>query len=349
MITLVVAAVPIGLYAFDDDDDDKGSDKRFSFAAIGDQPYDPTFSDGAGLHQSYPAPAYERLIADINKAEVSFTVHAGDIKAGNTLCEDNVYTQNKVYFNTFKKPLIYTPGDNEWTDCHRNNNGGIDPIGRLALIRSTFFSTNKSLGKDTLNLTRQAGYPENARWVYGPIVFVTINQPGSNNNHQRNVTASNAAIYGTPAAITDNEAEYTARRDANIVWLNAAFTVAAASSKIKGVVIIAQANPFERFLEGGQGYTDSGYKEFITTVRGYAQTSGKRILYIGGDTHYFRVDKPLTATYPSPTVLTPGGARIVSFTRHEVFAQADVHWTRISVDSKDADLFSFTPMVVPGN
>ena len=35
--------------------------------------------------------------------------------------------------------MIYVPGDNEWTDCHRANNGGYDPLERLAFLRAMFY------------------------------------------------------------------------------------------------------------------------------------------------------------------------------------------------------------------
>src|SRR5262245_5577115 len=81
--------------------------QQFSFAAIGDAPYEPVASG----RQVYPAPGYERLIAHINSdPSVEFSVHIGDIKAGTTLCEDNVYLANFTYFNTFLNPVIFTPG-----------------------------------------------------------------------------------------------------------------------------------------------------------------------------------------------------------------------------------------------
>src|SRR5690242_2686945 len=65
----------------------------YSFALIGDQPYIPTVTISGVAHQSYPAPKYINLINDINAdASVRFTVHIGDIKAGNTVCEDAVYS-----------------------------------------------------------------------------------------------------------------------------------------------------------------------------------------------------------------------------------------------------------------
>src|SRR5262245_47721046 len=116
----------------------------FDFAVIGDMPYSPVTGTDPNIVQVYPSPTYNRVIANINESKdlngnlkVQFVVHIGDIKAGNTRCDDNVYSENLSLFNTFQMPVIYTPGDNEWTDCHRVNNGGFDPLGRLSLLRST--------------------------------------------------------------------------------------------------------------------------------------------------------------------------------------------------------------------
>jgi hypothetical protein len=90
-------------------------------------------------------------------------------QAGNTLCEDNVYANNFVYFNFVPNPVIFTPGDNEWTDCHRANNGSIDPLERLGLIRTLFFDGNKSLGQNPIPLFKdRPPYVENSIWRQRP-------------------------------------------------------------------------------------------------------------------------------------------------------------------------------------
>jgi hypothetical protein len=310
--------------------------QRFSFAAIGDMPYAPVNGD----RQVYPSAPYERVIQSINnEGRVRFTVHIGDIKAGTTRCEDEIYQKNLEYFETFRRPLIFTPGDNEWTDCHRENNGIFNPIERLQYLRSVFYSAPKSLGRRKLDIEQQADYPENFIWTWGPVVFVSINQPGSNNNRGRT-----SGEYPDAA-----DSEYTARNAANMAWLDKAFDLAK-DDKIKGVVILAQANPFERFLEVvTPPYPTSGYIDFISKVRTQTQALRKQVLYIGGDTHYYRVDKPLTTTFPAPNVTTPGGTRIMNFTRLEVYGQNDVHWVRVDVDSQNPDLFIFRPVTVAGN
>src|SRR5262249_27744549 len=141
---------------------------------------------------------------------------------------------------------------------------------------------------------------------YGNIVFVTINQPGSNNNHQRNIAAS------SPAPTDLNETEYTARNTANIAWLNAAFDAAVADSGTKAIVIMQQANVFERFLEGGQGYTESGYAGFVSALRTRTIDFGKPVILVGGDTHTVRIDKPLM-TILTTSAITPTGPLVVSY------------------------------------
>ena len=67
------------------------------------------------------------LIADMNANDLEFTVHDGDLKAGNstpgsatpTTCADALYLQGLAYFNALKAPAVFTPGDNDWTDCDR--------------------------------------------------------------------------------------------------------------------------------------------------------------------------------------------------------------------------------------
>ncbi|HAV77854.1 MAG TPA: hypothetical protein DCX53_10945 [Anaerolineae bacterium] len=304
----------------------------FSFAAIGDVPYLPT----SGGRQVYPATEYESVIAHINEDEdIEFSIHIGDIKGGSTLCEDAVYSTNLEYFNSFVNPLIFTPGDNEWTDCHRANNGSMDPLDRLSLIRNLFYDKhNKSLGQNTITLkSDQKPYVENAAWTVKPAMFITLHQPGSNNNLNR-----------TP----DMDLEYAARNASNMAFLEKMLKQAEHQPHIRLVVIASQANPFERFLESGQGYTESGYADFIVILRAFvADNPDVNVLYIGGDTHLYRVDQPLTDVYPSPAQLTPAGTSYPNFTRLEVFGAGSAlsQWAKVSVNPDGT--FSISPQLVP--
>ena len=88
------------------------------------------------------------LIADMNSQNLVFTAHDGDLKAGNgtpgsvtpTTCSDALYTQGLGYFNALKAPAVFTPGDNDWTDCDRPSNGGFASRERLDHQRQVFFT-----------------------------------------------------------------------------------------------------------------------------------------------------------------------------------------------------------------
>lgn len=94
---------------------------RFDFALIGDQQYD------AESDAKFP-----RLMADIDRADADFVVHLGDFKAGVTMpCEDELYRSRRRLCDASRHPFVYTPGDNDWTDCHNAKAGGYVPEERL--------------------------------------------------------------------------------------------------------------------------------------------------------------------------------------------------------------------------
>src|SRR5207302_5968665 len=145
-----------------------------SFGLWGDMPY---AKKGDG-------PKIPALIADMNRDHLVYTAFDGDIKDGSSLCTDDQYTAAIDRFNQFQAPTVYVPGDNEWTDCHRLNNGGYNGIERLGHIRRVMFASPDSFGRRTMPLAHQ-GQPgqasvENTRWSAGDAVFVGLNVPGSN-------------------------------------------------------------------------------------------------------------------------------------------------------------------------
>ena len=145
--------------------------EAFTFAIIGDAPY-----------SEAEVRVVDEVLRDIAQNHAMFVIHNGDIKSGGESCSDALIKARLSLLNASAVPLVYTVGDNEWTDCHRRSNGSYVPLERLAFLRQQAFSGNQSLGQTRLALTRQAAYPENQRWESGPVMFVTVNIPGSNNN-----------------------------------------------------------------------------------------------------------------------------------------------------------------------
>jgi hypothetical protein len=308
------------------------ADRSYAIGLWGDLPYKNGAADTTYLQKTVGLP---NLIADMNRQDLAFTVQDGDLKDGSSTCSDDKYYDFKASLNTLEAPAIFTPGDNDWTDCDRASAGGYDANERLAFERSLFFSTPFSLGQHKRRLDVQdAPYVENRRW--------TLNVQGSCNN-----------LCGDDP----DPAEYAARNAADITWLHAAFDEARRRHSA-GVMIIWQADPGwdasdatraptrdPKTLAETDGQPD-GYQELLGVLRDETVAFRRPVALVHGDSHYFRVDKPF---------LDAQGRRLENFTRVETFGDHadngnnDVHWLEVNVDPSSREVFSYQPQIVPAN
>ena len=310
--------------------------EEFSFALWGDMPY----------AKNGDAPKIQALIDDINASKVAFTVFDGDIKDGSSVCSNQQYSDAIVRFNSFKKPMVYIPGDNEWTDCHRTNNGSYNNLERLNYIRQTMFSSPDSFGMKKMKLEHQGQlgqeFVENVRWTHGNVVFVGLNVPGSNNNKVSSNSECTSKSARTLADCVADNAEYLDRDAANIDFLKESFQKAKAG-KARGVMITIQADPSfdlpetETFNERTLAGYD-GYNEFLRVLTEETNKFDGEVVLVHGDVHFFKVDKPLIDQ----------AHLIKNFTRVETFGSPNVHWIKVSVHPESRNLFTFEPMIVKG-
>src|SRR5215813_13765794 len=70
-------------------------------------------------------------------------------------------------------------------------------------------------------------------------------------------------------------------------------------------------------------------------------TFGKLVVYVHGDTHIYRVDKPLFGSTSRRS--------IENFTRVATFGYPDTHWVRAIIDPKDPQVLSFRQEIVKEN
>lgn len=291
------------------------------------------------------------LIADMNQQDLVFTAHDGDLKSGSSECTDSVYTQALSYFNSLRAPAMFTPGDNDWVDCDRT--AGYNSLAQLDKERHLFFSTPFSLGQHRmrqevqtaptcLGVSGPAACIENRRWTVEGVTYVTLNVQGSCNN-----------LCDT----APDPAEYAARNAADIAWLDETFSIATARHSA-AVMIISQADPGwdgsdgtraplrdAKTLAETDGQPD-GFQQFLSALRDDTVAFRKPVAYVNGDSHYFRIDKPL---------LDAQGRRLENFTRVETFGdnQAngdnDVNWLKVLVDPGSREVFSYQQQIVPAN
>jgi len=341
------------------------SSRAYSIGLWGDLPY-----------SAEQAAVIPNLLADMNSQNLAFTAHDGDLRQGSgspNCANGNIYTNAALYFGSLHAPAIFTPGDNDWTDCDRKSLGadGRNSLQELQNERGFFFSTPYTLGQtqflqevqstplckgfgsannnsgasSVTTQTQTATYTdvpcvENRRWIVGTVMYATLNIQGSCNN----------LCDDYPDAT-----EYAARNAANIQWMKDTFATAAEQNSV-AVMFITQADPGfnQDSSQGGPlrnpatlAQTDvpavqDGFQAFLLALRAQVIAFKKPVAYVHGDSHYFRVDKPM---------LDAGGKRVTNFTRVETFGDhqpflGDVNWLKVNVDPSSREVFSYEPQIV---
>ena len=295
----------------------------FAFALIGDMPY--------GAARETP---FVRLVAEINRDnDIDFVMHAGDIKAGSERCDDALIERRFGLYQTFQRPFIFTPGDNEWTDCHRVNNGQYNPLERLGFLRSLFFpQVGQTTGGQVRPVRSQAdggAYPEfveNVMFQRQGVMFATVHVVGSNNGLEPWVGIDQTDSCTTARA--DRIAEFERREAAALGWLDEVFAAAAGT---KGLFLLIQANPYN---PPSNPQCPSGFNAFLKHLETRAQQYAKPVVLAHGDDHFFFVDQPFSNVLVS---------------RVQTYGELLVHWVKVHVDPKSSGVFSIEQKIVKSN
>jgi len=299
----------------------QSSPQNFTFGMMGDLGYVPARE-----------PMFENVLAEMNAAPLAFAVHVGDLSSPRFGCDSQFRARRLAQFQAFAHPLIYTPGDNEWTDC-------TDPLERLADLRTLYFNGNTTFGQRTFPLARQSDsgspafgkYRENARWEFGGITFFTLHAVGSNNGVGRNAAG---------------DAEAAERTLADVAWMAQGFAQAKASNS-RAIMIMQQANMFPDILPftGDPAAKVDGFADLRVALVKELQAYDKPVVLVNGDSHYFRVEKPFMRRVGGE----PGNPLIENFTRVESFGDPFNHWVQVVVDVTDPNVFAFRPRMVQAN
>ena len=286
----------------------------FTFALIGDTPYGPE-----------QVTRFPDLRAAINAdPTVRMVLHAGDVKSGSERCDDALFAQRHALYNEFEDPFVLTPGDNEWTDCHRTAAGSYLPTERLAAMRAVFYpEPGRTTGGRSMPVRTQAAdpehetYVENVQFHRNRVIFATVHVVGSRNGLE---PWSGLPDGDRPAERT---AEVAAREAAALSWIDAAFD-AATKQNATGVLLLLQAEP----VEG-----EPGYARIRDRIVQHATAFGRPVLLVHGDEHIFEQQ--------------PSYAGVANLTRLETFGDTAENWLRVHVDPRSKEVFSWTPVTVP--
>jgi hypothetical protein len=294
----------------------------FTFVAFGDMPY-----------RDADIEKVERLIAAINELKPAFTIHVGDIKSGSAPCTDADLERAIEQINTLEQPVVYSIGDNEWTDCHREIKGQkFNPRERLAKVRDLAFSRpGKTLGKAPMQVESQAKlmprfakFVENQRFSKNGVVFIVPHVVGSNNGFEP---------QDPQAAV-----EFFERNAANVAWIDDGFRMAKETGA-KAVVIAFQANLYDLRTPYPAMPRASGFLDTVRAIATGARAFGKPVLVVHGDNHVLEIESF------KDNVMRP----VPNTFRLQVPGDNLVHAMRIVVDPDMPGVFSFVPLIVPEN
>jgi len=351
-----------------------------TLAVFGDSPYyDPAFDPHPPWTKTppqLPGAEFNKTLAFIDTINadpsVQESIHVGDIHSGSEACTKPF---DEAIFNSwegFVEPLIYTPGDNEWSDCSKAkelagldvfgnppDNAGIpgapvaNPLAHLILVRSLFFANpGWSLGQHPLQVISQAtafdpehpedaAYVENVMWEQSKTVFVTLNIPGGSNN--------DADAWNGPGNAND-QSERKARTPADVRWLNQAFAMAEADNA-HSVVIIGQADMWD--VADLVPDHQTNYEPIINAMADNALRYRKPVLYFNGDSHTYRTDNPLLPN--STCYAEDSSCSIDAWTHHPYYYVPNFHrivvhgstfpleWLKLSIDPRAAWENASTP------
>ena len=129
-----------------------------TFYAIGDVPY----AEAEDL-------LLPKQIGEI-PPDAEFLVHLGDIKDGNTPCDEAVYMKLSGILQESRSRVFVVPGDNEWNDC-------VDPNSAWQFWKKHLFQFDRHW-KNGQAVERQKELPENFAFLRNTVLFVGINLVG---------------------------------------------------------------------------------------------------------------------------------------------------------------------------
>lgn len=217
--------------------------KPVVFTAIGDVPYNDWQRD-----------TIVKVIAKHNQISKSeFVIHVGDIKPGQTPCEETIYQEVSNILKEFTIPTFIILGDNEYNDC-------VDPVQGLAWWNQYFLNFHKKWSFEPVIAT-QTERPENFSFIKNKVLFIGINIVGSTVHDQN---------------------EWTTRLSDDAHWVEENLEIH--KDNIEATVVFGHANIVE--------LNPTTFQTFTVPFLAAADSFGKPVLYLQGDGHVYFKNKP---------------------------------------------------------
>jgi hypothetical protein len=222
----------------------------------------------------------------VNETNPTVVMHLGDFKSGGKSCTDALLREHKVLLaQIYPGKVIYTPGDNDWTDCDRNLLPyRFNELERLDFLIKLMFQTPPLLTNNLSSITSQSAQIENKLWVNKRLAVSTLHIVGTSNG--RTNIAKSKRESATKAV--DN------RDEKNLKWLK---NIEDNSNNFDAVIIGFQADIYQKSVLESGSCDDSSLKTcdaFAVYRQAFADLAkriNKPVLISHGDTGEFCFEK----------------------------------------------------------
>jgi len=292
-----------------------------TFGVVGDAPY-----------RWWEEGQFDYLMEVLDRDSLDMLVHVGDLFW--RPCSGDRMRNRLNRLLAQRHPVLYTPGDNDWTDCWGRAEGGYEPLERLDTLRSVFFPqpgmTTGSGGGFEMDYQGSrpewSEFVENTRWTMADALFMTVHIVGSWNGF--------AEFDGRSAA--DDEAARR-RTEAAAAWLAEGFAEAR-ESEAKAVVIFTHSFPDEATYSAPHR---EAFEPYLQTLEEEVAAYSAPVVLVHGDHHDYTVDQPLADRRT--------GRTLDNFTRLQTMGSPQVGWVRVTITFADGEArFDYSPRVVSG-
>lgn len=293
------------------------------FGVVGDVPY------GESALTQFPA-----LVSSIESSAVNTLIHVGDIKGGSASCRNDMLSSRVQAITEINTAVIFIPGDNDWTDCHRRRAGGYSPLERLAKLRSLAYpKIGESLGAQPIAVQSQATipgfaeFPEHQYWQAEAVSYTTLHVLGSDNG---------LAQFRGRTEADDDEAQR--RIAASISWLETSFA-RASSSGSEALIVAIHGNPLGMSERRAAKYPVKPFAGFLTALYEGAVRFQKPVLLAHGDTHDYKFDQPIQYRDDHPD----SGKTVANLYRLEGIGSPAIGWVEVTISATSTTPFTVTP------
>lgn len=222
----------------------------------------------------------------INAVNPSVVMHLGDFKSGGKSCTNDLLTEHKALLaQIYPGRIIYTPGDNDWTDCDRSSlTHSFNELERLEFLIELMYQTPPLLTKNLTTISSQKAQIENKLWINDRLAISTLHIVGTSNGR---VNIGKSKRENAIKKVDERDRE-------NLVWLK---NIEEYAKNFDALIIGFQADIYQQAVLASGVCDDYSLKAcdafavYRQAFKDLAERINKPVLITHGDTGEFCFEK----------------------------------------------------------